>query len=539
VLVLDGQHIRGLLDIARTKDENEHEDDRAGSWVAAMSSSLEPPPSALSPILTPGILQPMNASLAGRLVRTCLQILPCVLLAFVASSAALLAARTPKPNIIFIMADDLGYGDLGCYGQQTIQTPHLDRMAVEGMRFTQFYAGSTVCAPSRSVLMTGLHMGHTRVRGNASPEGSGPQMLLDGDVTVAEVLNRAGYTTALVGKWGLGMPGDEGVPHRQGFVHFYGLLSQHRAHNHYPEYLWRNDTKVPLPNPIVPVGNAGGGYSTNGLLYADDLFAEEALRFVSSHRDKPFFLYLSFVVPHANNERTRVLKDGQEVPDYGPYAEEDWINPHKGQAAMITRMDHHIGRLFTRLKDLGIDQETLVIFTSDNGPHKEGGNDPKFFDAGGPLRGIKRDLTDGGIRVPFIVRWPGHVSPNQLSHHVGYFGDFMATAAELARARMPRGRDSISFVPTLLGRADQQRQHPYLYWEFHEGGFDQAIILEGRWKGLRLDSRAAPIELYDLQADIAEARNIAAEHPALVAQIGLLMHTARTDSDTWPVRQKN
>ncbi|MFM1942236.1 MAG: Arylsulfatase [Verrucomicrobiota bacterium] len=453
-----------------------------------------------------------------------------------------LEARQPaprtKPNIIFILADDLGYGDLGSYGQARIQTPHLDRMADEGMRFEQFYAGSTVCAPSRSVLMTGMHMGHTRVRGNAGPEGSGPQMLHSEDVTVAEMLKEAGYATALVGKWGLGMPGDEGVPHRQGFDHFYGFLSQHRAHNHYPEYLWHNDTKVELPNPVVPVGNHGGGYSTNGLLYADDLFAEEALRYVSEHHRDPFFLYLSFVVPHANNERTRMLKDGQEVPSYDPYAGEEWINPHKGQAAMITRMDRHIGRLFKRLRDLGIDEQTLVIFTSDNGPHREGGNDPKFFEASGPLRGIKRALTDGGIRVPFIVRWPGQVAPGQTSGHVGYFGDFMATAAELAGGEVPAGCDSISLVPTLLGHAARQHQHPYLYWEFHEGGFDQAVILEGRWKGIRLGRLSAPIEIYDLHADVGEARNLAAERKDLVAEMGLIMHQAHGENPLWPIREK-
>jgi len=445
------------------------------------------------------------------------------------------AAGADKPNIIFIMADDLGYGDLGCYGQKIIQTPQLDRMAAEGMRFTQFYAGSTVCAPSRSVLMTGLHTGHTRVRGNAGPENSGAQMLRNEDVTAAEVLRGAGYATALVGKWGLGMPGDEGVPNKQGFDYFYGYLSQHHAHNHFPDFLWRNEAKAPLPNVVTPVGTAGGGYAMQRVKYAGDLFAEEALAFVEKHRDRPFFLYLALVVPHANNERSRALGDGQEVPDYGPYADRDWHSPLNGQAAMITRMDRQIGELLAKLKELGIDERTLVMFTSDNGPHKEGGPqyDPNFFQASGPLRGIKRSLTDGGIRVPFIARWPGKIKPGSVSNHVGYFGDFMATAAELADVSPPANLDSLSLVPTLLGRDAAQTKHEYLYWEFYEGGVSQAVLLQGRWKGIRLKKVTAPIQLYDVKNDIGEEHDVAADHPDVVARIDKIMSTARVDNEFW------
>ncbi len=445
------------------------------------------------------------------------------------------AADAEHPNIVVILADDLGYGDLGCYGQKIIQTPHLDRMAAEGMRFTQFYAGSTVCAPSRSVLMTGRHTGHTRVRGNAGPENSGAQMLRDQDVTVAEVLRRAGYATALVGKWGLGMPGDEGVPNKQGFDSFFGYLSQHHAHNHFPDFLWRNEAKSPLPNVVTPVGAAGGGYATQRVKYAGDLFAEEALAFVERHRDRPFFLYLALVVPHANNERSRMLGDGQEVPDYGPYADRDWHSSLKGQAAMITRMDRQIGELLARLKQLGIDERTLVAFSSDNGPHKEGGPqyDPAFFQASGPLRGIKRSLTDGGIRVPFIARWPGKIKPGSVSGHVGYFGDFLATAAELAGVSPPPGLDSLSLVPTLLGRKAEQTKHEYLYWEFYERGVSQAVLLQGRWKGIRLKQVTAPIQLYDVQNDIGEERDVAAEQPDVVARIARIMSTARVDNEFW------
>ena len=261
------------------------------------------------------------------------------------------AGAAEKPNIVVILADDLGYGDVASYGTKAIRTPSIDRLAAQGVRFTQFYAGSTVCAPSRSVLMTGLHTGHTRVRGNAGPENSGAQMLRDEDVTVAEVLRGAGYATALVGKWGLGMPGDQGVPNKQGFDSFYGYLSQHHAHNHFPDFLWRNEAKSPLPNVVTPVGTAGGGYATQRVKYAGDLFAEEASAFVEQHRERPFFLYLALVVPHANNERSRALGDGQEVPDYGPYADRDWHSSLKGQAAMITRMDRQIGELLALWQD--------------------------------------------------------------------------------------------------------------------------------------------------------------------------------------------
>jgi arylsulfatase A-like enzyme len=460
-----------------------------------------------------------------------------LLVALLCLTAFTATAAVPKPNIIFILADDLGYGDLGCYGQKLIQTPHLDRMAADGMKFTQFYAGSTVCAPSRSVLMTGQHTGRTRVRGNASPEGAGPQMLRAQDVTVAEVLKGAGYTTGLIGKWGLGMPGDEGVPNRQGFDYFFGYLSQHHAHNHYPDYLWRNDQKVPLPNIVTPVGTNGGGYATKRVKYAGDLFFEEAQAFVEQHKEGPFFLYLSLVVPHANNERAKELGDGQEVPDYGPYAKEDWHSSLKGQAAMITRMDQGIGDLLVKLNRLGIAHNTLVIFSSDNGPHKEGGPnyDPDFFDANGPFSGLKRSLTDGGIRVPFIAWWPGRIRAGAVSTHVGYFGDFMATAAELAGVKPPRDTQSISLVPTLLERGEQ-KQHEYLYWEFHEGGTSFAVLLEGRWKGIRLRRRDAPLALYDLRADPAEQHDMAAQHPAIVRRIEAILKTARAENEFWPVK---
>jgi arylsulfatase A-like enzyme len=453
----------------------------------------------------------------------------------VLASVGALAQPAPRPNILFILADDLGYGDLGCYGQKLIATPHLDRMAAEGLRFTQFYAGSTVCAPSRSVLMTGQHLGHTRVRGNAGAGNYAAQTLAASDTTVARVLQQAGYATALIGKWGLGEADSEGAPNRQGWDYFYGFINQTHAHNHYPDFLWRNTEKVALPNVVTSAGTVpGAGWATKRVQYAQNLFFEEARAFIERSRDRPFFLELALTVPHANNERARALGDGQEVPDYGAYATKDWADPLKGQAAMIARMDAGVGRLFAHLKALGLDERTLVLFTSDNGPHKEGGPayDPDFFDANGPFSGIKRSLTDGGIRVPFIARWPGRIKAGGTSGHVGYFGDMMTTFTELAGAKPPAALDSLSLVPTLLGRGAQAK-HEYLYWEFYESGVSQAVLLEGRWKGLRLKSPTAPIQLYDLATDVAEKTDLAAQQPKIVERITAIMRSAHVDNEHW------
>lgn len=453
--------------------------------------------------------------------------------------ALAVSAVDRQPNVIYILADDLGYGDLGCYGQKVIQTPELDRMAKEGLRFTQFYAGATVCAPSRSVLMTGMHHGHTRVRGNAGQKNPAAQALREGDLTVAKHLQSAGYKTALIGKWGLGDVGaaESGLPRKQGFDEFYGFLNQHHAHNHFPDFLWRNETKEPLPNVVTPVGDTGAGYATKMEKFADDLFAEESLRFVERNKDRPFFLYWSMVVPHANNERAGALGDGADVPDYGPYAESNWPKPDKGQAAMITRLDSYVGRMLAKLKELGLEKDTLVVFTSDNGPHNEARHDLKRFNPSGPFSGIKRSLTDGGIRVPFIAWWPGRIKPGRESGHVAYAGDFFATAAQLAGRPAPVGLDSLSFLPALTGQGDQLA-HEFLYWEFHEGGFRQAALLEGRWKGIRSGGPDRAIRLHDLKLDVAEQKDVAAEHPEAAKRLGEYLSTARTDSADWlPVWQ--
>jgi arylsulfatase A-like enzyme len=450
------------------------------------------------------------------------------------------ANAAERPNIVWIMADDLGYGDLGCYGQRVIQTPQLDAMAREGMRFTQFYAGATVCAPSRSVLMTGQHHGHTRVRGNAGAANPIAQALRPGDITVARLLWEASYRTALIGKWGLGDvgPAETGLPRKQGFDEFFGYLNQRHAHNHFPDFLWRNEDKVSLPNVIVPIGGDGAGYATEAKIYADDLFADESLKFVTANKDRPFFLYWNMVIPHANNERNRELKNGAHVPDFGPYADKDWPDPDKGQAAMITRLDGYVGRMLAHLRALKLDANTLVIFTSDNGPHNESSHNLKRFNPSGPLTGIKRSLTDGGIRVPMIAWWPGRIEAGAESGHVAYFGDFMATAAELSGAKLPPDRDSISFLPTLLGKTRYQSKHEFLYWEFHERGFSQAALYQGRWKGIRERDPNAPIALYDLQTDIAEQTDVAKKYSEVATKIGAYLKTARSESSDWPIRAR-
>lgn len=452
-----------------------------------------------------------------------------------ALGSALAAAPATRPNLIWIMADDLGYGDLGAYGQKVIKTPQLDRMAREGMKFTQFYAGATVCAPSRSVLMTGQHHGRTRVRGNAGATNPKAQALRPEDVTVARALKDAGYVTALIGKWGLGDVGEAatGLPRKQGFDYFFGFLNQRHAHNHFTDFLWRNEEQIALPNKVTRVSADGAGYATDPVLFADDLLTDEALKFVSLFQDRPFFLYWSMIIPHANNERTKDLKNGAHVPDFGPYAKENWPDQDKGQAAMITRMDSYVGRMMDHLKLLGIAENTLIIFTSDNGPHNESNHNLERFRPAGPLRGTKRNLTDGGIRVPGLAWWPGTVPAGAVTDHVAYFGDWFATAAELGRARTPEGLDSVSFAPTLTGRPREQLRSEFLYWEFHERGFTQAALYQGRWKGIRERTASAPLVLYDLQADLGETTDVAARHPDIVAKIEAYLKTARSESADW------
>jgi len=433
-------------------------------------------------------------------------------------------AQEPKPNIILIMADDLGYGEVGCYGQKMILTPQIDRLAAEGMRFTQCYAGSTVCAPSRSVLMTGQHSGHTRIRGNAA------YPLQPEDVTVAEVLKQAGYDTGVFGKWGMGLQGTTGTPSRQGFDEWLGYLGQTHAHDYYPTQLWRSSTLNQMEDVATPFEQNSDGKRG---LYTHDLFSQVSSNFVRVNKYFSFFLYLPYTIPHANNELGKKTGNGMEVPNDKPYSNEDWPQPEKNKAAMITRLDADVGALMDHLKKLKIHTNTVIFFTSDNGPHKEGGVDPKFFNSSGPLRGIKRDMYEGGIRVPMIVWWPGRIRAGTVSDEVWAFWDFLPTAAAIAGAKPPPNIDGISMLPTLLGR-EQTNRHEFLYWEFHEKGSKQAVRM-GDWKGVRL-APAKPLELYNLKTDPSEAVDLAQDNPEVVAKIENYLKTARTESERWPMK---
>jgi arylsulfatase A-like enzyme len=427
--------------------------------------------------------------------------------------------KAKKPNIIFIMVDDLGYGDLGCYGQKHILTPNIDELATEGMRFTDCYTGSTVCAPSRSVLMTGQHTGHTRVRNNMAKVGGtfvtdngSPELRVPieaEDVTVAEVLKQAGYATGITGKWGLAEPNTDGVPTRQGFDEWFGYLNQRRAHTYYPPYLWRNEEKVMLK------ANAD---SKRGQ-YSHDMFTRFALDFVRRHKDGPFFLYLPYTIPHAK----------YEIPSTEPYTNKSWPDDTKVYAAMVTRMDRDVGRIMKLLKELDIDERTLVFFCSDNGAQRrwEG-----MFDSAGPLRGQKTNLYEGGIRTPMIVRWPDKVPTGKTSNAPWYFADVMPTFAEIAGTTTPSNIDGISILPTLLGKR-QRTDDRFLYWEFPAGKFQQAV----RWRNYKAIRSAPgkPLELYDLSQDIGEENNIAKDKPEVIAKIEAYLKTARTDSPNWPI----
>ncbi len=464
-------------------------------------------------------------------------------------------ANVRPPNIIFILADDLGYGELGSYGQTKIRTPNIDRLAAEGMRFTQHYSGSPVCAPSRAVLLTGLHTGHAYIRDNDEMSERGDvwhDLSLEGQrplpantYTIGTMLQDAGYTTGAIGKWGLGGPGSSGEPNRQGFDHWYGYLCQRIAHGYYPPYLWRNTEKHVLENEYVyphqrlpedadpSDPNSYEPYS--GTQYSMDLMAQEALDFIRRNSEEPFFLYLPFPVPHVAlqvPEESLAEYDGAfpETPYIGDRAYLPHRTPHAAYAAMITRMDREIGRIRTLLEELGLDDKTLIIFTSDNGPTFNGGTDSEFFNSAGPLRGLKTQLYEGGIRVPLIAWWPQLVEAGSTSDHVSAFWDFLPTFAELVGTEVPTDVDGLSLLSTLFGRSDEQARHEYLYWEYHGR---QAVRL-GDWKGYRA-SVDSPIELYDLAADIGETRDVANLHPDVVARIAAIMQSGRTESELFPL----
>ncbi|MGF1636333.1 MAG: arylsulfatase [Cyclobacteriaceae bacterium] len=454
--------------------------------------------------------------------------------------------ESPKPpNIIYMLADDLGYGDLGCYGQEFIKTPRIDKMAREGMKFMQHYSGSAVCAPARSSLMTGLHTGHTFVRGNKEIGEEGQQPLAEDVYTIAQLMKEAGYVTGAFGKWGLGMQNTSGSPNRKGFDEFFGYLCQRFAHRYYPEYLWQNDKKYPLE----------GNDWTNKVTYAPDVIHEKSLEFIRNNKDKPFFLYIPFVAPHAeiiapDDEYLEMYKGKFEEKPWGMnnqddiYAGNDYgadnfdvagyapqPNPRAVFAAMVSRLDAQVGEVMDLIKELGIDDNTLVIFTSDNGPHQEGGADPDFFNSNGPLKGFKRDLYEGGIRVPMIARWPGKIAEGSESQHPSVFYDMMPTLADLTQTTLSEPIDGVSFLPSLMGQ-DEQQTHDYLYWEFHERDGRQALR-QGDWKLVRYKvlTEDFTTELYNLSNDVGEENNVADAHPEKVEELLGLMKNARTASE--------
>lgn len=445
-----------------------------------------------------------------------------------------------KPNIVYILADDLGYGDLSVYGQTHFQTPNLDKMAAEGMLFTQHYAGTTVCAPSRSSLMTGQHTGHTPIRGNKGWEPEGQWPLPDSTFTLAEMLKDAGYVTGAFGKWGLGYIDTEGDPNNQGIDEFYGYNCQSLAHNYYPGHLWDNHEKVILE------GNTGDEFGQ----YAPELIHNRALQFIEKNKDKPFFLFYPNTIPHAElllPEENLAQFRGKFLPENnykgaepgspgfreGPYGTQP--ESHAAFAAMVTLLDKQVGEVLEKLKELGLEKNTIVIFTSDNGPHLEGGADPDYFDSNGKLKGYKRDLYEGGIRVPMLAWWPGKIEAGSTNDHISAFWDVLPTFAELAGVEALANIDGISFLPSLL-KKEGQKQHEYLYWEFHEQGGRKALR-KGDWKLVQynvFDTEKTTTELYDLTTDIGEENNVAAEHPEIVSELVELINSARTESADFP-----
>lgn len=439
--------------------------------------------------------------------------------------------ETGLPNIIYILVDDLGYGDLSCYGQQILKTPNIDRLASKGMLFTQHYAGSTVCGPSRASLLTGKHTGHTSVRGNQPPG----QLLNTDEVTIPEALKSAGYLTGIVGKWGVGHPPPPDDPAQNGFDHAYGYINMWHAHNFYPEFLYLNGKKKKLEGNVTnkdldypETMPEGTGVAKEKAIYTLDEFSADALSFIDRNRDTTFFLYLALNAPHANNEAGHYLGDGMEVPSYGQYEDMDWPNPEKGFAAMIDIIDGMVGKVVTKLRETGIEENTLVVFTSDNGPHQEGGHMADYFDSNGPLRGKKRDLYEGGIRMPMIACWPARITAGSRTNHVSAFWDILPTFCDIAKAPIPDGIDGISFLPTLLGEEGQD-QHEYLYWEFYEAGGKQAIR-KGDWKLVKLNlkdpERIIETELYQLSSDVSEIRNVAGKHLDKIEELEALLKQA-------------
>jgi len=449
-----------------------------------------------------------------------------------------------KPNIVYILADDLGYGDLSCYGQELFSTPNIDKLAENGLKFTQHYSGSTVCAPSRSSLITGQHTGHTFIRGNKEWQPEGQYPLEAEAYTLAEALQDAGYVTGAFGKWGLGYPGSEGDPNKQGFDEFFGYNCQRLAHHYYPYHLWHNQEKIMLE------GNEG--FKTEQ--YGPDVIHKQALKFLENNKDKPFFMFYPSLIPHAEmfapeeymekyrgkfepENNYKGVDDGKNYR-LGPYGSQP--ESHAATVAMINVLDDQVGEIVTKLKELGIYENTIIMFTSDNGPHKEGGANPDYFNSNGPFKGYKRDLYEGGIRVPMIAVWEGKISAGTETNHPSAFWDVYPTFAEIAGAKTPDNMDGISFLPTLLGNAKEQEKHEYLYWEFHERGGRKALR-KGDWKLVNynvFDPAKTTVELYNIATDPGEENNLAEANPEIVEELAKLMKNARTESEIFSFESK-
>ncbi len=462
-----------------------------------------------------------------------------LVLGFIASISA-----SDRPNIVYILADDLGWGDLSLYGQSHFETPNIDRIAKEGIQFMQHYSGSTVCAPSRSSLMTGLHTGHTPIRGNFEIKPEGQMALPAESVTIAEILQDEGYVTGAFGKWGLGFPGSEGDPINQGFDVFFGYNCQRIAHNYYPYHLWSSGKRLPL------TANEG----THEGVYAPEFIQEKTLDFIEANHDKPFFCFVPHVIPHAElfaPERYMARFRGKLLPEKHYEGTDEGENyriggygtqpeSHAAFAAMVTMLDDHVGQILDKLYNLGIEKNTLVIFTSDNGAHSEGGADPEYFDSNGPFRGLKRDLYEGGIRVPMLARWIGKIEAGTKTRHVSAFWDVLPTVCDLTGIDKPKGIDGISFAPTLLGTGEQKK-HSHLYWAFHERG-GRVAVRKGDWKLVKYNVDKDPDaiwELYDLSIDIGESRNVAAQHPELVKDLAEIAAKSEVPSPVEKFRFQN
>ncbi|WP_366183996.1 arylsulfatase [Flavobacterium ovatum] len=459
------------------------------------------------------------------------------------------AQSKSKPNVIYILADDLGIGDLSCYGQKKFDTPNIDKLAARGIKFTQHYSGSAVCAPSRSTLITGQHTGHTSIRGNVERgEDLEGQVAMDGSVvTIGDVFKNAGYTTGAFGKWGLGFIDSEGDPLNQGFDEFYGYNCQRKAHRYFPPYLWHNKEKVFLK---------GNDYIQK-VTYAPDEIQKATLDFITKNKKKPFFAYVPFVLPHAEiispedavfNKFKGKFKEDKPfklphnyLSDYGPNIDEtkyaSQLAPHAVYATMVTRLDIYVGEIMAKLDELGIADNTLVIFTSDNGPANEGGADPDFFNGTAGLRGVKRDLYEGGIRAPFIAVWPNKIKAGITSDVISAFWDMKPTFAAIVGEKKIGVTDGVSLLPTFLGTKDQ-KQHPYMYWEFPQAGGRKAVRL-GNWKGVIYDiaKKDKPeFELYNLANDQAETKNLAKDNPKIVDEMLAIMKNEHTDSPLFPFK---